>query len=94
MGNALQAQNNMSGAIPFYNYATILNPLYQEAIQSLLLLKCKNMTQQAKQESPEEIIAKWVSLVCSLCRCTRQQRECVSKKKNCTSTSSFTSITN
>jgi len=65
MGNSLQAQNNMSGAVQFYNYATILNPLYQEAIQSLLLLKCKNMTKKANEKSAEEIIADWVcSFVC------------------------------
>ena len=61
MGNALLAQNNVSGAIEFYNYAVILNPAYQEAFQSLLLIKCHGLGDKEKNVNAEQIIAKYVS---------------------------------
>lgn len=44
MGNVLQANHNMSGAVQFYNYALVLHPDYKEALQSLLIVKCYKIT--------------------------------------------------
>ena len=60
MGNALQARNNVTGAMEFYNYATVLNPHYQEAIRSLMIVKCQNRTKMQNHKSSEEILAEWV----------------------------------
>ena len=40
MGNALQAENNITGAVQFYNYAMVLNPNFTEAFHGLLIVKC------------------------------------------------------
>ncbi|CAK8679965.1 tetratricopeptide repeat protein 17-like isoform X2 [Clavelina lepadiformis] len=54
MGNALQAQENVTGAVQFYSYALLLYPQYTEAYHSLLVVKCRNLTQQ-KLDSLEVI---------------------------------------
>ena len=40
-GNALQAANNFTGAIEFYNYALMLQPNYVQAFHSISTVKCR-----------------------------------------------------
>jgi len=67
MGNALHAQENITGAIEFYNYAMVLHPQYREAFHSLLVVKCYNLKQKKHQEQVKEMLRSLVRIPAIVC---------------------------
>lgn len=60
MGNALQAQDNITGAVEFYNYAMVLHHQYREAFHALLVVKCSNLKRLKHKEQVDAIMQNWV----------------------------------
>nr|XP_018672539.1 tetratricopeptide repeat protein 17-like isoform X2 [Ciona intestinalis] len=56
MGNALQAQDNITGAVEFYNYAMVLNPQYKDAFHSLLVVKCSHLRSQKQEDNVKKLL--------------------------------------
>nr|CAB3267326.1 tetratricopeptide repeat protein 17-like [Phallusia mammillata] len=59
MGNALQAQENITGAVEFYNYAMVLHQQYREAFHALLVVKCFNLKRLKQQQQTDAILNSW-----------------------------------
>uniref|UniRef100_H2YHZ2 Uncharacterized protein n=1 Tax=Ciona savignyi TaxID=51511 RepID=H2YHZ2_CIOSA len=56
MGNALQAQDNITGAVEFYNYAMVLHPQYKEAFHSLLVVKCSQLRNRNQEDNVKHLL--------------------------------------